>query len=93
MPTISTTRSAKKTKRLHQRISPEAKSIIEKAASLRGVTVNDFVTSSAYEAAMQTIKEHEFIQLSQKETERFVKTFFSPPVPTNALKKLMRRKD
>lgn len=80
-----------KTERIHQRISPEAKRVIERAASLRGVTVNDFVTSSAYEAATKTIKEYEVIQLTQKETERFVKSFLSPPAPNAALKKLMKK--
>lgn len=82
-----------KTERMHQRISPEAKQVIERAASLRGVTVNDFVTSSAYEAATKTIKEHEVIQLTQKESERFVESFLNPPAPNAALRKLMKKKN
>jgi uncharacterized protein (DUF1778 family) len=90
MAQVSTQGTTKKSERLHQRISPEAKQVIERAARLRGITLNDFVTTSAYEAAIETIKEHEFIKLNQKETEMFVKTFLKPPAPNKALKKLMR---
>ena len=40
--------------RLEARISPEQKPLFKEAATLRGVTLTDFVVSSVHEAAVRT---------------------------------------
>jgi len=42
--------------RLEARITPTQKSLFKRAATLRGVTLTDFVVSAAHEAAIKTLE-------------------------------------
>jgi len=75
-----------KDERLEARISPAQKRILERAASMRGATLTDFVLASAQEAAVKTIKEFEILSLCNEAREVFVKALINPPAPNKALR-------
>jgi len=78
------TTRAKKHERLEARITPIQKRLIERAASLRGTSVTDFVVLSAQQAAAETIKDFEILTLNGEAQEVFVNAFLNPPEPTKA---------
>ena len=75
-----------KQERLEARISPSQKRILERAASMRGATLTDFVLASAQEAAVKTIKDFEMLSLCNEAREVFVKALMNPPAPNKALR-------
>jgi len=78
------TARAKKDKRLEARVTPIQKRLIERAAALRGTSVTDFVVLSAQQAATETIKNFEMLDLSGEAQKKFVNAFLNPPEPTKA---------
>ena len=75
--TISSKRSksatrAAKTARVEARTSPEKKALYQSAAELRGQTFTEFVERSLDEAAERAHREHESVQLSERDAKRFV---------------------
>lgn len=81
-----TTPSTKKTMaRLEARISPEIKSLLQKAADLEGITLTDFVIASVQVAAIATIQKHQTLKLSLEDSEAFVDALLNPPLPNQAL--------
>jgi uncharacterized protein (DUF1778 family) len=77
MPQLQTTRAA----RLEARISPDLKSRLEYAASLRGTTLTEFVVQSANEAATRTIRDSEILTLSERSRVAFANLLLNPPRP------------
>lgn len=72
--------------RLEARISPAQKRILERAASLRGTSLTDFVLTSAQEAATKTIKDFEILSLCDEAREVFINALMNPPAPNEALR-------
>lgn len=79
------------TERLEARVRPEQKALFQRAASLRGVSLTDFVLDSVSEAAVRTVQEHEFIQLAAEESKAFVSALMNPPEPNPALREATER--
>jgi uncharacterized protein (DUF1778 family) len=75
-----------KKERFEARISPAQKSILERAANLRGTSLTDFVISSAQEAATRTIKDFEILTLMDEARETFVNALLNPPAPNEVLR-------
>ncbi len=73
------------TERLEARVAPEQKTFFLKAASLRGVTLKEFMIESMREAAVKTVEEHELV-LSANEQQIFVNALMNPPKPNDALR-------
>jgi uncharacterized protein (DUF1778 family) len=65
--------------RLGARISPEPKVRLEYEASLRGITLSEFVVQSAQEAGAQTIPENEVLALSDEARTAFAQLLLHPP--------------
>ena len=84
---MSQTHDATKTERLQARVNPETKSLIEKAALLRGVSISDFIINSAYDAASETISSHEILHLNKKDSQLFFEALSNPPEANDALKR------
>jgi uncharacterized protein (DUF1778 family) len=78
--------------RINLRASPEAKALIERAASLMGTTVSSFMLQNAYEAARRVVAESDTLTLSQKSFDEFVAACEKPAKPTKALRDLMARR-
>ncbi len=84
-------RSAEKMDRLEARIPKTLKRMFLRASRLEGQTLTDFVLKSATEAARNVIREHEILDLSQRDQEAFAESIMNPPKPTPALKAAARR--
>ena len=72
--------------RLEARVSSAQKSLLQRAASLSGRTLSEFVVASAEVAATRVIQEHESIRLTQAEQTAFVKALLDPPAPSQHLR-------
>jgi uncharacterized protein (DUF1778 family) len=73
------------TERLEARVDREQKIFFQRAASLRGVSLKEFMVDSMREAAARTLKEHELV-LSANEQQTFVEVLMNPPKPNDALR-------
>jgi uncharacterized protein (DUF1778 family) len=73
------------TERLEARVDPEQKIFFQRAATLRGVTLKEFMVNSMWEAAVRTVQEHELV-LSANEQQIFFSTLMNPPKPNDALR-------
>lgn len=82
---------ASRTSRLEARIDSEQKALFERAASLRGSSLSNFVIASAREAAIKTIREHEVIRLVGPDRDAFIAALMDPPSPTRKMRDAARR--
>jgi len=76
--------------RLETRIPARIKNILQRAAELQGQTLTDFVLSSTTEAARQIIREHELLELSEKDQITFARTLLNPPKSNSRLTRAAR---
>ncbi len=68
-----------KNERIAARVSKEHKSLFEQAARLRGLSLTDFMTHSAYEEALRVLDQHEIIlHLNANDSARFVEELLNP---------------
>ena len=72
--------------RLEARISVEQKTVLQRAATLSGRTLSEFVVASAQDAASRVIQEHETIRLSRAEQIAFVSALLRPPAANAPLR-------
>ena len=82
---------ALRTERTEARLLPEQKKRIERAASLKGLSVSDFIVQHADEAAIKTIESHTAWVLSEKDMEFFVRILLNPPEPNARMKAAVKR--
>jgi uncharacterized protein (DUF1778 family) len=80
-----------KSERLEARATSEQKELLQRAAELTGRSVSDFVISSAVAAAEETVRAHEVVQLTARDTRAFVEAFLNPRGPNEAMRKHARR--
>jgi len=71
-------RSGPKRERLDARLSSEQKALIQHAATLRGQTLSEFVLDSAQYAAERTIRDHEIIMLSARDSRAVMQALLQP---------------
>ena len=72
------------------RIAPQAKTIIERAASITGQTLTDFAISNLVQSAMETIERHERLVMSDRDRDRFLAALDRPAKRLPALAKAGR---
>jgi uncharacterized protein (DUF1778 family) len=77
--------------RLEARITREEKDLLEEAANAKGLTLSAFVTSSAHDAALKTLKERHVIELGRKDQQVFAEAMLSPEAPNERLLALAKR--
>lgn len=80
-----------KSERIDVRVSPEQKKRIEQAASLVGLSVSAFLTTSADRAAKAAIEESTHMDLLGEDSEIFFEALINPPEPTTSLKKAAKQ--
>ena len=73
--------------RLEARVPSDQKDFFQRAASLTGRTLSEFVIDSTQEAATKIVREHEVIRLSREEQIAFVSALLTPAEPGARLKK------
>lgn len=84
-------RQVRKIERIEARLNPDQKQRIELAAGLKGTSISDFMVSSAEEAAVRAIEEHEVWTLSRRDREVFVRALLRPPAPSRRMKAALKR--
>lgn len=77
--------------RLQMRVSPERRDLLERAASLTGRNLTDFVLDSAEQAAIRTIEERQVLRLTREDTDFMVEMFLNPPDPSDRLRQAVKR--
>ena len=87
MTTVSTDNAPAKTARLEARITADQKALFQKAATLTGRSLTDFVVSSIQEIAARTVREHETMTLSAQDRKAFVTALLKAPAPGKRLAK------
>lgn len=79
------------TERLEARITSDQKDLFKRAASLRGVTLTDFVVSSVHEAAVRTLEAMHVIEFGRRDQQAFVDALLNPETPNEKLRNAARR--
>jgi uncharacterized protein (DUF1778 family) len=74
----------KRSARLDARVSHKEKDLIEAAASLRGISVTDFLRTTVTDAAQRIIRESEVLTLTERSRKMFVQALLKPPKPNEA---------
>lgn len=87
----STTPKIRRRDRLEARISLEQKELFQRAATLQGRTLTDFVLASVHEAAVRTIESMETIRLNREDSLAFAEALLNPPEPNERLRAAARR--
>jgi uncharacterized protein (DUF1778 family) len=72
---------------LEARITAQQKRLFERAASLRGSSVTDFVADSAQQAALEAIKDFRVLKLDRDDSMTVARLLLNPPAPNEALRK------
>jgi uncharacterized protein (DUF1778 family) len=72
----------RKNARLEARVTEEQKQLIERAASLRGQNLTEFMVAVLAEAATQIIKDREFLELTARDRQAFADALLNPPPPS-----------
>jgi uncharacterized protein (DUF1778 family) len=73
--------------RLEARVSTDQKELFQRAATLTGQTLSEFVIDSTQKAAAKVVQEHDLIRLSREEQIAFVSALLNAPEPGTRLRK------
>lgn len=77
--------------RLEARVSRAQKELFLRAAEMQGRSLTDFLIASAQEAALDTVRAHESLRLSERDRQAFVSALLSSPTPSKALVRAAKR--
>ena len=80
-----------KTSRIDIRVVPVDKRMLEQAASIKRVSVSQYILSVALEAAKMDIRSEETITLSDESRDAVLRLLDNPPEPNAALKSLFKQ--
>jgi uncharacterized protein (DUF1778 family) len=83
------TTEGRRTARLEQRTTQQAKELIEQAACLLGVSASDFVVSVAARAARETLRDYEQTRLTAPAHDAFLRALDATS-PADKLVDLMK---
>lgn len=72
-----------KDNRISTRVTGEHKALFEQAATLKGLSLTDFMISSAYEAAVKVLEDSQIVlELGPADTRAFAKRILNPRDPS-----------
>ncbi len=80
-----------KTSRIDIRVVPVDKRMLEQAASIKRVSVSQYILSAALEAAKMDIRSEETTTLSDESRDVVLRLLDNPPEPNAALKSLFKQ--
>ena len=83
--------SLSKTDRLSCRIAPEHKRLLERAAAHHGLSVTDYLVSTALQVAQDELLAEENIRLSPADWDKLLAILDNPPTATTDLAQAMTR--
>jgi uncharacterized protein (DUF1778 family) len=81
---------AGKPARFNARLTRDQKMLFERAAAISGRSLTDFVIGAANEVASRTIRDHEVLTLSVRNSRALVEALLNPPRPNRALREAFR---
>lgn len=84
--------SQKRKATVNLRLAEHTKRLIDEAAAALGKTRTEFMIDSARQRAVDTLLDRRIIELDAEGWDRFVAALEDPPPPTEALRKLMRKR-
>lgn len=78
------------TERINIRTTPTAKSVIEQASNITGVSMSSFIVTTAYEKALQLVNEQQAsrIVLTPSEWQNAIQLLDNPPQANDKLTEL-----
>jgi uncharacterized protein (DUF1778 family) len=83
-----TNRAAAKPERFNARLSEEQKTILQRAADFKGMSLSDFILGSAHDEAIRIIEAHEVVRLSRRDSAAFLQALENPPaVPPGVIER------
>lgn len=85
------TRQENRSERIQARATKRAKDVLERAAAVQGVSLSDFIISTALEQANKSLQAHEQLELSARDSRAFAEALINPPAPNEALSKARDR--
>ncbi|MEZ4868847.1 MAG: DUF1778 domain-containing protein [Caldilineaceae bacterium] len=69
--------------RIATRVTGEHKSLFERAAALKGLSLTDFMVSAAYDAAIKTLADSQIVlELGPEDSRVFVERLLQPRAPS-----------
>jgi uncharacterized protein (DUF1778 family) len=80
------TDSAPREARLEIRLTQEQRTLIVRAAAVRGGSLAEFVRQAVQDAATRTVTEHELLRLCTVDQEAFATALLTPREPSETLK-------
>ncbi len=86
-------RAERKMDRVEARLTEEQKEVIQYAAGLLGLSMSDFLITSAQRAAESVIREHNVITLAAQDSIAFAQAVLNPREPNEALRDAFARHD
>jgi uncharacterized protein (DUF1778 family) len=91
MPRTDIVGKRPRSERLEARVSKEQKALFLRAATLQGRSLTDFLVSSVQQAAIETVRTHEAVRLSERDRHAFVSALLAPPSPAKTLEHAAKR--
>lgn len=79
-------RQKHRSERIQARATKHAKDTLEQAAAVMGVSLSDFIISTAVEQASKTLQAHAQLELSARDSRTFAEALINPPAPSDALR-------
>jgi len=79
--------------RITTRVPHAKRAIIERAATVYGATLNQFIIQTALDRASEILEREELLRLSEKDSRTFLAALENPPAPTRVLMKALKRHD
>jgi uncharacterized protein (DUF1778 family) len=77
--------------RLEARVTAAQKELFKEAANAKGLSLSDFVVSSATEAAIVVLREKQIIDISRGDQEAFIKALNEAPQVNDRLRTAAKR--
>ena len=78
-----------KDSRIDVRVKPDQKEVLERAASIKGVSLSAYLLSNSLETARTEIERHQKLVLSDRDRDLFITLMSEPPEPSQALTEAM----
>lgn len=88
---VSETQQENRSERIQARATKHAKDVLERAAAIQGISLSDFIVSTALEQANRTLRAHEQLELSVRDSRAFAEALISPPAPNETLRAAWER--
>ena len=82
---------AYKDSRINLRTSLDDKSLLERAASLRHLSLSSYIIATSIRQAQLDLTEQETLLVSNSERDIIMKALENPPKPNAALRKLFKK--